>query len=192
MGIHNYTRTLVSGFWDTNVGVLSQEIKTALPAKPFTLRANDTALVADFVDTLTGSEVTTLDDTVAAHQLVAALTDAKAEKIKTIDANTGALIGKGFEFPAASGIMYSLSDAAQRTLIAADQQRSDPTFTYPVIWNSKDDLSEISLADATELHNFVLTAVGTTRAWLDSGTGLKSQVRAATTVAEVEAIVDNR
>jgi len=192
MGIHNYTRTLVSGFWDTNVGVLSQEIKTALPGKPFTLRANDTALVADFVDTLTGAEVTTLDDTVAAHQLVAALADAKAEKIRSIDANTGRLIALGFEFPASSGTIFSLSDSAQRTLLAADQQRSDPSFTYPVVWNSLDDSATISLADATELHDFVITAVGTTRAHLDSGTDLKDQVRAATTVAEVEAVVDNR
>jgi hypothetical protein len=129
---------------------------------------------------------------VTAHQAVAALASAKGEKIKGIDEHTGALISKGFEFPPASGIMFSLSNSAQRTLLAADAQRNDPSFTYPVVWNSKDDLSDISLADTAALHNFVLTAVGTTRYWLDSGTGLKSQVRAATTVAQVEAIVDNR
>lgn len=192
MSNHNYIRTLVDGFWDTDIPSLSRSVKAALPGEVFTLRAAGTAVVFDFVDDLTAPEIATLDSEVTANQAVAALDTAKNQKCETVDSLTRELISAGFEYPTASGIIFSLSDNAQRTLITADAQRLDPLFAYPVTWNSKDDETTISFADAAELHAFVMTAVGTTRAWLDSGTGLKDQVRAAATVAAVEAIVDNR
>jgi hypothetical protein len=74
MSIHNYTRARVGDEWDTSVQLLTQEVKTALPGKVFTLRAGrgsaggqPTDLTFDFVDVLTAGEITTLDATVAAN-----------------------------------------------------------------------------------------------------------------------------
>jgi len=39
---------------------------------------------------------------------------------------------------------------------------------------------------------FYLTAIGTVRYWRDTGTVLKEAVRACTTQAQVDAVVDNR
>lgn len=116
----------------------------------------------------------------------------RAAKIAEIDARTEELIAQGFEFPPASGQRFSLSTNAQRTLLAADVMRDDPSFTYPVNWNTLDDTGVLTVADSATLHNFVLTAVGTVRSILDAGTALKDAVRAATSRAEIDAVVDNR
>lgn len=137
----------------------------------------------------TAPNITTIDGVIAAHPLLA---NAKLRKNAAIDKRTGELVGLGFEWPPASGIMFSLSENAQRSLLTADLTRNDVLFAYPVTWNSKDDINTAVLATPADLHNFFLQALGTGRAHLDSGTALKDQVRAAATVAAVNAIIDPR
>ena len=68
-----------------------------------------------------------------------------------------------------------------------------PQMTYPILWNVMDDNDgPLSLADAAAVHALFLTALGTFRYWKDTGTALLAQVRAATTLAEVDAITDPR
>jgi hypothetical protein len=134
-----------------------------------------------------------IDAIVAAHQghgdLLAVV---KRKKVIAIDDRTDVLIGLGFEFPPGSGMMFSLSKSGQLTMLGMDQLRDDPNFSYPVNYNSKNDDGVVALVNSAMVHNFFLSAAGTLRYRLDSGTVIKDEVRDATTVAEVEAIVDPR
>jgi hypothetical protein len=120
------------------------------------------------------------------------LSTIKAAKFAAIDERTVDLIRRGFEFPPGSGQRFSLSNEAQSLLLGAYQSRNDPLFTYPISWNTLDDSGVLEIPDAETLHLFYLQATGTVRARRDSGTALKSQVRAATTTAEVAAVEDTR
>ena len=66
------------------------------------------------------------------------------------------------------------------------------TLTYPVVFNAIDDSDTTSLADEATLDAFYDAAMDQVRTHRDAGTSLKDQVRAATTVSAVNAIVDNR
>jgi hypothetical protein len=135
------------------------------------------------------AEKTSVDNAVAAHSGPTSLEVAKSLKAAAIDARTEALISEGFTF---SSKQFSLSVNSQLKLIGAFAARSDPAMTYPIKWNNKDDTDTISIADAAGLLSFYLTGVAAMRGHLDSGTALKDDVRAASTVAEVEAITDTR
>jgi hypothetical protein len=113
----------------------------------------------------------------------------KEERLKEIDARTDQLIDGGFIY---NSVLLSMSIESQVRLEGADRNRNDPAMSYPIRWNSLDDSDAVDLTDATELHTMFLTALGTLRARIDSGTLLKDAVRAATTVAEVDAVVDGR
>lgn len=120
------------------------------------------------------------------------LAAAKAARLAAIDVRTDALIALGFRFPPApEGNLFSLAPSAVQQLIGAYAGREHPLFTYPVKWGALDGTS-VTLPDAASLEMFYLVAVGTVRARLDSGQALKEQVVAAQTLAEVEAVVDNR
>lgn len=121
--------------------------------------------------------------------LVECLIEAKAAKFASIDARTDELIASGFTF---ASKQFSLSQAAQSRLMGINQVRDDENVTYPIKWNTIDDSDTYSIPDSATVLSFYLTAVGTYRTHVDSGTALKDQVRAATTVAEVDAVVDNR
>jgi len=116
----------------------------------------------------------------------------KLSKIKSIDNRTNTLIAAGFEYPPTSGVFFSLSIPSQVKLSGADAQRDDPAFSYPIVWNNIDDTVTVTLNSSAELHGFVLMAIGTVRAYLDSGTSLKDQVRAASTTVDVDAVADSR
>ncbi len=113
----------------------------------------------------------------------------KAEKCLAIDARTDALIAAGFVY---SSKTFSLSDAAQNRLMGIHQVRDDAATTYPIRWNTLDDGDVLELADSAAVHSFYLQALGTYRAHVDGGTALKDQVRAAATIAEVDAVTDSR
>lgn len=117
------------------------------------------------------------------------LEGAKKLKIAEIDSRTDALIAAGFTY---AGKVFSTSLASQAKMIGSHQIRDDANLTYPLRWNTIDDADAYDIANAGDLNGFYLTAVGTLRAHLDSGTALKDQVRAASTIAEVDAVVDNR
>ena len=113
----------------------------------------------------------------------------KAYRFKEIDIRTGELVANGFAY---NGYVFSLSQNAQINILGMDEVRNDPAMSYPIEYSTIDDLGHYSVVDATDLHNMYLTALGTKKAWVDSGTTLKDAVRAATTDSEVQAIIDNR
>lgn len=116
----------------------------------------------------------------------------KIARMNDIDARTVQLIDVGFEYPADSGNIFSLSLEAQAKMTAAHCVRDDPLMAYPQRWNTRDNSGAVTVADSAALHAFYMTAIGTVRFHLDSGTALKDSIRAATTRAEVDAVVDNR
>jgi len=113
----------------------------------------------------------------------------KYTRIVEIDKKTDLIISNGFTY---SSKQFSLSIQAQSKMTAAYQLKDNPALVYPIEWNTIDDSDSYSIIDSSDLNSFYLTAIGTIRAILDSGTNLKKQIREATTVSEVNAIVDNR
>jgi len=114
----------------------------------------------------------------------------KQERYVEIDARTKELIAVGFEFPPSSGQFFSMSKEAQIRIHGCDYARD--LLTYPLKWQTLDDSGQLSITDAAAMHNFFLTALGTLRSVIDSGTDLKEQIADATTKAQVDAVVDPR
>jgi len=114
----------------------------------------------------------------------------KLLRFDEIDRRTAELIFQGFEYPPASGNIFSFSTNAQSNLLGTYSAKE--LLTYPFGWSFKDDHGVYQIADATEMANFFLTALGTKKAWQDSGTALKQAVEAAIDEAEVDAVIDNR
>ena len=121
-----------------------------------------------------------------------ALAAAKRVRCTVIDAHTDVLIEQGFQFPPGIGAFYNLTVKSQMRIEGLDRFRDDPLCVYPVVWNSLNDLIELSIPDSGTLHSFYLVALSTLRTRIDSGTALKAQVRAAQTMEEVAAVQDNR
>lgn len=120
------------------------------------------------------------------------LDDYKIAKYLAFDARTNELILDGFEFPPASGYKFSLTIYGQLNLLGVYVVRDSPMMSWPLLWPTKLDDYEYSIPDAATFESFYLTAMGTIRAYRDSGTLLKETVRAATTKAEVDAVIDSR
>lgn len=137
---------------------------------------------------LSGPDETLLYATMDAHA-VDELKETQVAKEAAINLKTDAMIAAGFMYNSKN---FSLSIESQSKMTAAYQIRNEPAMVWPIRWNTRDDQDAHELVDAAELAVFYMTAVGTIRAILDSGTALKDAVRAATTVAEVDAVVDPR
>ena len=116
----------------------------------------------------------------------------KLERYIAIDVRTDELISEGFEFPDGYEHYYSLSAEGQLNILGAYTAKDSPYFAYPIKWPTILDDYELSINNAATLEAFYLTAVGTVRVVRDSGTVIKEAIRAATTTAEVDAIVDPR
>ena len=106
-----------------------------------------------------------------------------------IDNRTSELIALGFTY---STKQFSLSASAQSNLLGLDLSKDDPALTYPIKYNTIDDLDSYSVPDSTDMHSMFLTALATKKGHLDSGTVLKQQVRDATTISELDLVIDNR
>lgn len=89
----------------------------------------------------------------------------------------------GFEWPPTSGKRFSLSTNAQIKWLGLDSARSDPAIAYPYNVPTKDNDQFHAIADAAEVHNMYLTAIGTIDAILGAGTAKKAEISAATTKA---------
>lgn len=113
----------------------------------------------------------------------------KREMFSQIDGKTDQLIAGGFPY---AGHQFSLSLASQMKMVGAHAARDEAAMVYPIVWNTLGDEDVYSIASSADLNGFYLTAVGTLRAFLDSGTALKNQVREATTKAELDAVTDDR
>lgn len=115
------------------------------------------------------------------------LEEYKTARYNAIDARTTELVLEGFTY---AGIQFSLSPSAQTNITNTYLARD--IMSYPIAWNSKDDTAVHNIQDATEVISFYGTALTTVRIIRDAGTIIKNNIRNATTIAEVSAIVDNR
>lgn len=104
-----------------------------------------------------------------------------------IDYRTGELISEGFTY---SGNVFSFSDNAQNNLLGTVIKKD--VLEYPFPWNSKDDSMTLQIADAAEMDLFFMTALLSKKAYQDSGSFLKGQIRDAADRASIETVIDNR
>lgn len=111
----------------------------------------------------------------------------KPMKVAAIDQKTEEVIARGFVFASKT---FSLSANAQLTLLGTFNART--ALVYPVRWNTIDDADVYELQSSVDVEGMYAAAVAAVRSALDSGTALKDQVRAATTRAALDAVVDGR
>jgi hypothetical protein len=156
--------------------VNSSEIPTESPSN-----ASDTVR-----DVVIVSEVIDLNDGSAN---VLSLEDLKEIRKQEIDTKTGELISVGYEYPASSGKFFSISANSQSNLHA---MRADPASFIGIKWMTKDDSDFHTIVDANDALALYGAAFGMVSTHKMSGAELKIQVTAATTIAEVDAIIDNR
>lgn len=127
------------------------------------------------------------------YTVIEFLNNLKGEKFRGVDKKTHALIVTGFEYPSSSGVYFSLSIHAQDSLSGLKALSDDVGYSnYPITFNSIDDFGIITVSNAAEAKDFYGTGYKKVRSYLDSGTVLKDSIRSATTVAELDAVVDNR
>lgn len=155
----------------------------------------DLSGVADDADlsALTIDEATKVVSELSGAELAARqeelLTPERARAMDTIDAEMDARIqSEGFEWPADSGNMFSLSLPAQIKWNGLYNLRA--VLSYPVTVSLKDDSGTYDIADAAEVEAMYATAVGMVKALLDAGTGVKNAVRGASDKANIKAAVD--
>jgi hypothetical protein len=117
------------------------------------------------------------------------LADYKNLKHNAIDRRTGELIEGGYVY---STKTFSFSPNAQINIVALFATKDNPALIYPIKYNTIDDLDTYDIANAADLEGMYLTALGTKKAHLDSGTVFKDAVRAAVDEAGVDAVIDNR
>ena len=113
----------------------------------------------------------------------------KMQRFEDINNRTGELIEGGYTY---SGFKFSLSDRAQTNILALYSTKDDPILIYPIKFNTIDDLDTFEAVNASDIANLYYSALATKKSYLDSGTVLKEQIRAATTQSGVNSIIDNR
>ena len=117
------------------------------------------------------------------------LDEARELRFGQIDARTNEIFATGFEFPG-SGIRLSLSLGAQSRMIGLMMVRDQAT--YPIRWNALDDASFVDLLGPNDVIALFGSGAAALRSYVDGGTAIKNEIRAATTVAAVMAVVDPR
>lgn len=144
------------------------------------------SVVAVFTSALSGAEKTDLDAIVTTW----GLDDTKRRLFGLIDAkaNSNIMDGSGFEYPAASGNYLSLSANAQLKWSALCEGRS--SLTYPLKVRTKDDTTQVSLADAAAVGTAQNAALAEIRTLLDPAEDAKDNVQAAATIAAAQAAAD--
>lgn len=157
--------------------VLSDSAPTQCPANPaHAVELDSISILVENVGALDG---TPIDGGIS-------LSEYKAIKKIAIDLKTRELIEAGITY---DNVIFSSSETAQRNWLALDQFKD--FHTYPVAVTTDND-GEYTFADATSINTFVLTGMAIINAHYASGRALKVQVNAATDVAGVDAVVDNR
>lgn len=174
-----------------NLDVLTAAIK-ASSLGPYSLGASTLGEVCSiyFTIALDAAQLATLQGCIdVVNNPTVQLDNAKIAKCGQIDQKTNEILARGYLW---DGVVLSLSLGAQTRLNGIYATRLDPPGGYPVIWNSLDDLSFVTLADANDVVSMHDAAGDRLRSVVDSGTAIKDEVRACTTIAQVEAIVDPR
>jgi len=150
----------------------------------------DASTVVEVPEDSTAPEQAAISAVVGAHTTDLSLDEHKVIKCREIDIRTDVLITLGFEYPASSGQFFAL-DLTTRELLTG-LVVSTNAWSYPIRINSIDNLAAYDLANAAAVIAMYNAATDQIQARYDSGTVLKDLVRAATTVGEIEAIVDDR
>ena len=119
--------------------------------------------------------------------------DAKGKKITAIVNKTAGIIDTGFVYDSQ---VYSLTDKALRNITGLVLERdagrlSEGVGTLPMNYPNIDNTFTLVLDDSN-VDAFLLAAKSTYMVNAASGGPLVAQVQSATTVAEVDAVVDNR
>ena len=112
----------------------------------------------------------------------------KVFRVDEVNTRTGVLVAEGFTYD--TDKTFSLSATAQSNLHGL---RADAALLpYPYSWNTIDDLDEYDIADEADALAFYGAAFGTVAAHRGGGTVLKQAIRAATTMEELDAVIDER
>lgn len=131
------------------------------------------------------------DGTSLSHYVeVPALKPLKVARAAEIDARTEELIAEGLEL--STGKVVSISDCALTRYNVTYLIRNAATAAYPVLVNTIENDGVQSLANAAQVEQFTEEVFLGHRVITDSGAALKGQIIAATTVAEINAVVDDR
>jgi hypothetical protein len=140
---------------------------------------------------LDGDEVLAMSTLERAEVEASLLTPFKVIRLEQIDARTEELIAQGFTH---AGKNFSLSIAAQIKWTGAYELRAFFTAAdaFPFIVNTIGDDEAYSVTDEAELAQIYQTIGVTVLTVLGGDAALKIAVRAATTVAELNAVVDTR
>ena len=112
------------------------------------------------------------------------LEELKHVRLEEIDLRTGELISAGFTF---GGHTFSMSTNAQINW-SNFPNLPDALFPIPVM-DIQDGVYSLSLSNKT---NFYLSALGFKNTVLQSGSTLKTSIKACTNETEVLSIIDNR
>lgn len=136
-------------------------------------------VVGDTVVEMTAGEKSSID--------AALLPLLKRAKCIAIDARTQQLLEVGVEYPAASGVYYTVDARAM-----GEFKLMLDAAVYPFDWNSNDNLNALTVSNATQGQNLLAAAASRAKDIINSGTAIKATVRACTTAACVTAVVDPR
>lgn len=155
------------------------------------IRSHEGTCSTVFDVTPNAADVALVDTEVANHS--PALGNAKATKAAAIDARTRELIAAGFAY---NGKVFSLSAEAQSYWNGLGNLTANGLLTepddFPITVNTLDDADTYGIANIADAVGLFANAAATVKTHLASGTALKDEVRAATTVAGVAAVIDNR
>jgi hypothetical protein len=128
----------------------------------------------------------------AAEQDATNLDIEKGLKFAAIDQKTISLLSTGVEYPPSSGAYFNLDKAGLAIIADLYLESMHPSASYPKMISSSDGLVSVTLDDAVAAKAFWLAANTLVRSAKDAGEALKDTVRKKSTVAEVQAVVDNR
>ena len=119
------------------------------------------------------------------------LSEAKRKKIDQIDERTSTLIMQGFTY---NNKHFSMSDAAQRNWVGLAAAKANGLIQFPLVVSTVDE-DHYTLTSATDCMMFLvafLTYQADPNQPLGLGRNLKAQITAASSVDEVNGIVDPR
>lgn len=128
------------------------------------------------------ARIAQIDSTVAAHNGLSRLDRAKLRRMSRFDRNTAGLLEEGFTYNAVRiGLQQNL------VLVNAPGLQQ-----LPLTIESTDSLATLTFTTGAALTAFVDAFNTAYRSIYDAGVALKDQVRAATTIDEVRAVIDDR
>lgn len=118
--------------------------------------------------------------------------EAKEKAFKSIDEKTVSLIRQGFEY---SNKIFSLSNHAQSYWNGLGNLISNKLLLdgdFPLRINTIDDIDIYDIKDTDDALMIFATAAAKVKSHLTSGTALKDKIREASTIKEIDLIIDLR